>query len=208
MAAWIPKTAEEAYRRAAGRRRYHAQRQKVQRQRQGVVLAALIERQWRTHGLGREMARKLEVDPATISRDIKTLTNRRALLIERQYPPDIVVSVLRMMTQENPRPIVSSVTITSERLSQAASPDNVQPLASLSVTDFRDEKKEPEASGKPSAPAPITDEGTRPVRKIRFHRHAPDIDTQVIQAYIKDRQTEAERREADSPRPVDLFRAH
>jgi len=71
--AWIPKNFEEACKRAAGRRRYLAQRQKAQWGRQIEVLGELQKSNWETYGLGRALARSLRVSEATISRDIRQL---------------------------------------------------------------------------------------------------------------------------------------
>ena len=68
---WIPKTAEEAYKRAAGRRRYHAVRRKAQWKRQQQVLGELVQANWENYGKGRMLAKKLGVSQATISRDIR-----------------------------------------------------------------------------------------------------------------------------------------
>ncbi len=78
--AWIPKIFEEAILRAAGRRRYHAQRREGQRQRQRIVMAALVQLNFRTYGAGRTLAQRLSVSTATISRDIAYLQQWRIKL--------------------------------------------------------------------------------------------------------------------------------
>jgi len=78
---WIPKTPEEAYRRAGGRRRYHDQRRQHRDQRQLVIMALLVKLSWPGYGIGRLLAKAFSVDPATISRDIKYLRGFRAKVI-------------------------------------------------------------------------------------------------------------------------------
>src|SRR5260370_22818777 len=69
--AWIPTNFDDVCKRAAGRRRYHAERQKIQWKRQLKVLSELEQANWETFGKGRMLARELGVSEATISRDIK-----------------------------------------------------------------------------------------------------------------------------------------
>ncbi len=68
---WIPTNFADVCKRANGRRRYHAERQKVQWERQREVLSELEQANWETFGQGRRLARKLGVSEATISRDIR-----------------------------------------------------------------------------------------------------------------------------------------
>lgn len=79
---WIPKTFEEACKRAAGRRRYHAQRRRARDKRQLVIMGILVQRNWQYYGIGRTLAEALSVDPATISRDIKYIRKFRASLLK------------------------------------------------------------------------------------------------------------------------------
>jgi hypothetical protein len=74
---WIPKTFEEACKRASGRRRYHAQRRRVRDDRQLVIMDILRQLNWQHYGTGRILAEALSVDPATISRDIKDILKWR-----------------------------------------------------------------------------------------------------------------------------------
>lgn len=75
-------TFDQICRRAGGRRRYHAQRQKVQRERQMVLLALLVQLNWQNlYGMGYKLARALSVDGAQISRDINYLLQWRKSLI-------------------------------------------------------------------------------------------------------------------------------
>ena len=101
---WIPKTTEEAYLRAAGRRRYHAERRAAQRERQLLVMAALAECNFHTFGLGRRLALELSVDPATISRDIGYLVEFR-LRLAIEYGPQLADSIFRRFAaiQKHPR---------------------------------------------------------------------------------------------------------
>jgi len=75
---WIPKTFEEACKRASGRRRYHAQRRRARDKRQLLVMDILLQLKWQHYGVGRILAEALSVDPATISRDIKDILKWRA----------------------------------------------------------------------------------------------------------------------------------
>jgi len=81
---WIPKTFEEACKRAAGRRRYHAQRRRARDKRQLAIMDILVQLNWQHYGVGRILAEALSVDPATISRDIKYILKWRASLIKEQ----------------------------------------------------------------------------------------------------------------------------
>jgi hypothetical protein len=81
---WIPKTFEEACKRAAGRRRYHAQRRCARDKRQLLIMDILVQLNWQHYGAGRILAEALSVDPATISRDIKYILEWRASLTEGQ----------------------------------------------------------------------------------------------------------------------------
>ena len=48
MLAWIPQTFDAACKRAAGRRRYHAQRRRARDKRQLTVMAVLVEVNWQS----------------------------------------------------------------------------------------------------------------------------------------------------------------
>jgi len=84
MAAWIPKTSEEALKRAAGRRRYHAKRRRMRDKRQLIIMRILLKLNWPSYGIGRELAEFLSVDPATISRDLKYIRKWRASLLKQR----------------------------------------------------------------------------------------------------------------------------
>ena len=77
MATWIPKTFEEACRRAAGRRRYHAQKRRARDKRQLIILGVLVDLEWQSYGVGRVFADSLSVDPATIRLGSTKLGSRR-----------------------------------------------------------------------------------------------------------------------------------
>lgn len=68
---WIPTNFEGVCKRAAGRRRYHAERQRTQSKRQWEVLKELEQANWESYGLGRTLSKKLGVSEATISRDVR-----------------------------------------------------------------------------------------------------------------------------------------
>lgn len=57
--------------RAAGRRRYNAQRQAEARERFKIVIAAILPPEGRQRGTQAQLARALGVHPSTISRDVK-----------------------------------------------------------------------------------------------------------------------------------------
>jgi hypothetical protein len=78
---WIPKTFEQACKRAAGRRRYHATRRRVRDNRQLQIMDILVHLGWPKYGIGRALAEALSVDPPTISRDLKYIRKWRASLI-------------------------------------------------------------------------------------------------------------------------------
>jgi hypothetical protein len=80
---WIPKTFEQACKRASGRRRYHARRRRVRDKRQMVIMGILVDLNWPGYGIGQLLADALSVDPATISRDLKFIRKWRASLIAR-----------------------------------------------------------------------------------------------------------------------------
>lgn len=85
--AWTPTTADEANRRAGGRRRYLAQRRTFQDARRHDVLRALqaqdwLKTGWSSYGAGRALAEQLDVSEATISRDLDYFTEMRARLGE------------------------------------------------------------------------------------------------------------------------------
>ena len=98
MPSWIPTTFDAACKRAAGRRRYHAQRRRVRDKRQLIVLAVLLDLNWQSYGAGRILARSLAVDTATISRDIQYLRNwRRSLIKSYQLTEKIADAILRCL---------------------------------------------------------------------------------------------------------------
>lgn len=80
---WIPATFEEACKRAAGRRRYHAERRRARDKRQLLIMRYMVDGNWPGHGIGRVLARKHSVDPATISRDLKYIRKFREHLVKR-----------------------------------------------------------------------------------------------------------------------------
>jgi methylphosphotriester-DNA--protein-cysteine methyltransferase len=57
--------------RAAGRRRYNAERQAEAQERFKLVLAAILPPEGRKRGTQEQLARALGVHPSTISRDVK-----------------------------------------------------------------------------------------------------------------------------------------
>jgi hypothetical protein len=85
LMAWIPKTFRGVCKRAAGRRRYHAQRRRERDKRQLIVLGVLVHLKWQSYGVGRILADSLSVDAATISRDIKYLRKWRTSMIKTQH---------------------------------------------------------------------------------------------------------------------------
>ena len=97
--AWIPKTFRGVCKRAAGRRRYHAQRRRARDKRQLVVLGVLVQLKWQSYGVGRILADSLSVDAATISRDIKYLRKWRTSLINSPHLTENFVDaiILRML---------------------------------------------------------------------------------------------------------------
>jgi len=98
MATWIPKTFDAVCRRAAGRRRYHAQRRRARDKRQLIVLGVLVHLKWQSYGFGRALANSLSVDPATISRDIQYLRKwRSSLLKENLMTEDFADQIIRRM---------------------------------------------------------------------------------------------------------------
>ena len=80
---WIPRTAEQAYKRAAGRRRYHAKRQRQRDERQLRLIQLLTKLNWKTHGTGKMLADQFSVHPATISRDTRYIRKIRAAFVKR-----------------------------------------------------------------------------------------------------------------------------
>lgn len=80
---WIPKTFDEACKRAAGRRRYQAKRRRARDERQLVIMGVLLKLNWPGYGMGRVLAELLKVDPATVSRDLKYIREWRASLLEK-----------------------------------------------------------------------------------------------------------------------------
>jgi hypothetical protein len=81
MPAWIPRTFEEACKRAAGRRRYHTERRLARDQRQLIVMEVLLRFNWQSFGVGRILAKNFWVDATTISRDIRYLRKLRRSFI-------------------------------------------------------------------------------------------------------------------------------
>lgn len=77
--AWIPRTFEEACKRAGGRRRYLATVRDTQHKRRLEILRFIESRQCR-YGNGVLLAQALKVSAATISRDIKYWRSFRAKL--------------------------------------------------------------------------------------------------------------------------------
>ena len=73
---WGACSAEEAYRRAGGRRRYNALRQ-LNAQLRRIELLALMREGGLGAGAQARYARLLGVDPSTISRDIDLMIARR-----------------------------------------------------------------------------------------------------------------------------------
>ena len=91
-------TFDAACKRAAGRRRYHAQRRLARDKRQLIVLAVLLDLNWQSYGAGRILARSLAVDTATISRDIQYLSNwRRSLINSYQLTERIADAILQCL---------------------------------------------------------------------------------------------------------------
>src|SRR5258708_33459296 len=88
--AWIPTNFTDVCKRAAGRRRYHAERQKIQWERRRRVLSELEQANWETYRMGRTLARKFEVSEATISRDVRHL---RALRIKLGKDASEIIAV-------------------------------------------------------------------------------------------------------------------
>jgi hypothetical protein len=91
---WIPKTFEDACKRAAGRRRYHAQRRRARDKRQLLIMDILMQLDWQHYGAGRMLAQALSVDPATISRDIKCILKWRACLTKGQRVSEKLANAL------------------------------------------------------------------------------------------------------------------
>jgi hypothetical protein len=98
MSAWIPRTFEEAYKRAAGRRRYHAKRRRMRDKRQLIIMGILVELNWPSYGIGRKLAKAFSVDPATISRDLKYIRKWRAsLLKQRDMSPKFADAIVQRL---------------------------------------------------------------------------------------------------------------
>lgn len=107
---WIPKTFEEACKRAAGRRRYHAQRRRARDKRQLLVMDILLQLKWQHYGVGRILAEALSVDAATISRDIKYILKwRGSFLTRRAVGEKLVDAVIQRLvaTGIHPRRVYS-----------------------------------------------------------------------------------------------------
>jgi hypothetical protein len=80
---WIPLSSDDAYKRAAGRRRYLAERRRARDKRHLKIMRIMSESNWPLYGLGRILAKKLSVDPATISRDLRLIRAWRNRLAGR-----------------------------------------------------------------------------------------------------------------------------
>ena len=80
---WIPANANEAYKRAAGRRRYHAERQRARDKRHLKIMRIMSESDWPLYGAGKILAKKLSVNPSTISRDLRFIRAWRKRLTGR-----------------------------------------------------------------------------------------------------------------------------
>jgi hypothetical protein len=78
---WIPKNSNEVCKRAAGRRRFQARRQRIRDERQLLIMEILVKANWPRYGIGRALARAFSVNPSTISRDLKSIRAWRASLI-------------------------------------------------------------------------------------------------------------------------------
>jgi DNA-binding NarL/FixJ family response regulator len=93
----IPKSAEEAYRRAGGRRRYHAQRKREAEERRARVAELVMQWGW-VQGTQARIARELGVSEATISRDMRRIyagPERNKLLLQRT-----IAKALRKVTRK------------------------------------------------------------------------------------------------------------
>ncbi len=81
----VPKSAEEAYRRAGGRRRYHTQRRREAEERRARVAELVMRWGW-VQGTQVRIARELGVSEATISRDMRRIyasPEKDRLLLQR-----------------------------------------------------------------------------------------------------------------------------
>lgn len=81
----VPQSAQEAYRRAGGRRRYHAQRRREAEARRARVAELVMRWGW-MQGTQARIARELGVSEATISRDMRKIyagPERNKLLLQR-----------------------------------------------------------------------------------------------------------------------------
>jgi len=81
----VPQSAGEAYRRAGGRRRYHARRRREAEGRRARVAELVIRWGW-VQGTQARIARELGVSEATISRDMRKIyagPERNKLLLQR-----------------------------------------------------------------------------------------------------------------------------
>lgn len=134
MGNWIPRTFDEACRRAAGRRRYLAQRREIQSKRQHDVLRALqaqewLKEGWQSYGVGRTLAKQLNVSEATISRDLRHFMTLRLNLGEHAQ------GAFDLMLRERPTRDDSS-TQTLEKGHTEANAGNYKPeAADLDVVD-------------------------------------------------------------------------
>jgi len=101
---WKPKTFKGICKRAGGRRRYNAQRQGVRDQRQLLVMEVLLESHWQSYGLGKILAKHLDVDAATISRDIRYLREWRDSLIKEGKGERFADDVIRLLASARIHP--------------------------------------------------------------------------------------------------------
>lgn len=81
----VLKSAEEAYRRARGRRRYHARRRREAEERRARVAELVMKWGW-VQGTQARIARELGISEATISRDMQKIyagPEKNKLLLRR-----------------------------------------------------------------------------------------------------------------------------
>lgn len=103
--AWIPKSFEEVCKRAAGRRRYHAKRRRARDKRQLMIMGILVTLNWPRYGMGRILAERLSVDPATISRDLRYIRDWRASLMKAcKLSPQFADAIIRRLVVANIHP--------------------------------------------------------------------------------------------------------
>ncbi|HEV7746107.1 MAG TPA: hypothetical protein VGO56_13995 [Pyrinomonadaceae bacterium] len=91
-------TFEQACKRKGGRRRYQAQLQRARDERQLIIMVILVEMNWPRHGIGRDLAKALSVDPATICRDLKYIRSWRTTLMgESKESEELVDAIIRRL---------------------------------------------------------------------------------------------------------------